>query len=159
MFITFCVILFTLVLQGLSLPFIIRALKIKIPDTEAKQRLAIHHALSLAALEHMKKAYPEQIGSNPIFNAAKNRYEKIVEMAGQLLKESEREGDHGGDGIRHASVMSAQYYQMLIELITVQRDELRSMRRENAYMHELLRDKEFELDLEEARLRRLAQTE
>lgn len=159
LFITFCVILFTLVLQGLSLPFIIRALKIKIPDTEAKQRLAIHHALSLAALEHMKKAYPEQIGSNPIFNAAKNRYEKIVEMAGQLLQESERENGREGDGVKHASATSAQYYQMLIELITVQRDELRSMRRENTYMHELLRDKEFELDLEEARLRRLAQTE
>lgn len=148
LFITFCVILFTLVLQGLSLPLIIRILKIKIPDTEAKQRLGIHHALSSVALEHMKKVYPEQISTNPIFNAAKNRYEKIVEMAGRQLQEPDNEN--------HATATSAQYYQMLIELITVQRDELKSMRRENTYMHELLRDKEFELDLEEARLRRLS---
>lgn len=149
LFITFCAILFTLVLQGLSLPLIIRILKIKVPDTEAKQRLAIHHALSLAALEHMKDRYPEQITNNPIFTAAKNRYEKIAEMAGrQLLGTEEQNND--------ASAMSALYYQMLLETITVQRDLLKVMRREDAYMHELLRDKEFELDLEEARLRRLA---
>ena len=40
------------------------------------------------------------------------------------------------------------------ELVKIQRQELSHMRRDNLFSDELLRSKEFELDLEEARFRR-----
>jgi CPA1 family monovalent cation:H+ antiporter len=46
------------------------------------------------------------------------------------------------------------YRQLLLELVGIQRQELLQMRRDNEYPEELLRSKEFELDLEEARFRR-----
>ena len=47
-----------------------------------------------------------------------------------------------------------QYRRLLIELVDVQRQELAQMRRDNQYSEEILRNKETELDLEEARYRR-----
>jgi len=46
------------------------------------------------------------------------------------------------------------YRQLLLELVAVQRRELSQMRHDNLFSEELLRSKEFELDLEEARFRR-----
>jgi CPA1 family monovalent cation:H+ antiporter len=44
------------------------------------------------------------------------------------------------------------YRQMLIEIVSVRRKELQKLRSERIYAEELLRNKEWELDLEEARL-------
>jgi len=41
---------------------------------------------------------------------------------------------------------------MLIEVVTVRRKELQKLRSEKIYSNELIRNKEWELDLEEARL-------
>jgi hypothetical protein len=45
------------------------------------------------------------------------------------------------------------YRQMLIELVDVRRKELNRFRHSNEYDEELIREREWELDLEEARLR------
>ena len=42
--------------------------------------------------------------------------------------------------------------EMLIEVVTVRRKELQKLRSEKIYSNELIRNKEWELDLEEARL-------
>ena len=44
------------------------------------------------------------------------------------------------------------YRRMLIEIVSVRRKEILKLRHENKYSEELLRSKEWELDLEEARL-------
>jgi len=46
------------------------------------------------------------------------------------------------------------YRQLLLELVAVQRRELSQMRHDKIFSDELLRSKEFELDLEEARFRK-----
>ena len=46
------------------------------------------------------------------------------------------------------------YRQMLLELVDVRRRELNRFRHANMFSDELIREREWELDLEEARLRR-----
>ncbi|HEY4155243.1 MAG TPA: Na+/H+ antiporter, partial [Puia sp.] len=63
LFITFIVILFTLVLQGLSLPWLIRVLKIGDAgeDQTAEQEAAIRLRLAWAALNHMQNHYSGEL--------------------------------------------------------------------------------------------------
>ena len=60
--------------------------------------------------------------------------------------------DEGGDN--KTGSFLPQYRKLLIELVDVQRQELAHMRRSAEYSEETLRNKETELDLEEARYRR-----
>jgi CPA1 family monovalent cation:H+ antiporter len=45
------------------------------------------------------------------------------------------------------------YRSMLVEIVYIKREELQKLRRERIYSDEILRARERELDLEEARLR------
>jgi CPA1 family monovalent cation:H+ antiporter len=146
LFITFIVILFTLVLQGLSLPWLIRILHIEKPseDNEKEQEIAIRLRLASAALSHMQNNYPDELNSVDAYGRLKERYERMIEIANKrLLKE---------ENISAASRFLPKYRRMLIELVKVRRDELQKLRNENLYSDELLNNREWELDLEEARL-------
>jgi Na+/H+ antiporter len=146
LFITFCVILSTLVLQGLTLPLIIRWLKIEVKDNEEEQRLAIRLRLSSVALEYITTRYPEESRSIEAFSRLKARYERMVTITDKQLKKEE-----GGNT---AAAFLPRYRALLIELVSIQRQELLRMRRDNEFSDEVLRNKETELDLEEARFRR-----
>jgi Na+/H+ antiporter len=144
LFITFVVILVTLVLQGLSLPLMIRWLKIHSVGNEEEQRLSLRLRMATAALDYINAEYPEESASIEAFHRLKSRYERMVEIAGKRL---EKEESHD------APAFLPRYRQLLLELVNIQRQELVRMRRENLYSEELIRGKEFELDLEEARFR------
>ncbi len=146
LFITFCVILSTLVLQGLTLPLIIRWLKIEVKDNGEEERLAIRLRLANVALEYIVTHYPEESRSIEAFSRLKSRYERMVTITNKQLKKEE-----GGNT---AAAFLPRYRSLLIELVSIQRQELTRMRRDNEYSDEVLRNKETELDLEEARFRR-----
>jgi monovalent cation/hydrogen antiporter len=146
LFITFCVILSTLVLQGLSLPLIIRWLKIEVKENEEEERLAIRLRLANAALEYITTHYPDESRTIEAFSRLKARYERMIAITDKQLQK---------DGTETAKPsFIPRYRQLLLELVTIQRQELSRMRRDNDYSEELLRNKETELDLEEARFRR-----
>jgi monovalent cation/hydrogen antiporter len=145
LFITFCVILSTLVLQGLTLPLIIRWLKIEVKDNEEEERLALRLRLANVAVEYITTSYPEESQSVEAFSRLKARYELIVTITNKQLKKEE------GDNI--AADFLPRYRGLLIELVSIQRQELKRMRRDNEFSDEVLRSKETELDLEEARVR------
>ena len=146
LFITFIVILVTLVLQGLSLPAIIRLLKIK-DDTEEgghEQEMAIRLRLATAALDHMQNEYPDELNSIDAYSRLKERYERMINIANKKLLNDEN--------VNAKAAFLPKYRQMLIELVTVRRKELQKLRSEKIYSEELIRNTEWELDLEEARL-------
>ncbi|MHA4809266.1 Na+/H+ antiporter [Flavitalea flava] len=146
LFITFTVILFTLVLQGLSLPLLVRLMKIEVQENEEEQKLAIRLKLAGTALAYITTEYGEEASTIEAFNRLKTRYERMVEIANKkLIKE---------DTAEVSASFLPRYRKLLLELVEVQRHELSIMRHENLYSEELLRNKEFELDLEEARFRR-----
>ncbi|HZK63612.1 MAG TPA: cation:proton antiporter [Puia sp.] len=146
LFITFIVILFTLVLQGLSLPWLIRKLHMEITDEEltAQQEAAIRLRLAGAVLNHLQNKYEHELNTVDAYSRLKERYERMVEIANKrLLKE---------EGGQATSSFLPKYRNMLLELVAVRRDELQKLREERLYPDELLNNREWELDLEEARL-------
>ncbi|HXB07603.1 MAG TPA: Na+/H+ antiporter [Puia sp.] len=147
LFITFCVILFTLVLQGLTLPLIIRWLKIETMENKEEEKLGIRLRMANAIVDYMNTHYTEESGTIEAFNRLKNRYERMAAITSSRLK---MEGENDGT----ADKFLPRYRRLLIELVDVQRQELARMRRDNEYSEEVLRNKETELDLEEARYRR-----
>ena len=147
LFITFVVILNTLVLQGLSLPLLVRWLKLEVEENEEEQQLNIRLRLATAVLDHIKGEYREEATSVDAFNRLKERYERMVQITSQKLeKNAEKE---------LGPAFLPRYRQLLLDLVAVQRRELSQMRHDNLFSEELLRSKEFELDLEEARFRRI----
>jgi CPA1 family monovalent cation:H+ antiporter len=147
LFITFCVILFTLVLQGLTLPVVIRWLKIEAQENNQEERLGIRLRMANAIVDYINTHYSEQAGSIEAFTRLKSRYERMAAIASSRLKHDDHEDVRGGSFL-------PQYRKLLIELVDVQRQELSHMRRGAEYSDEALRSKETELDLEEARYRR-----
>ena len=147
LFITFCVILSTLVVQGLSLPLIIRWLKVETKENKEEERLGIRLRMANAIVDHINTHYEKEAGTIEAFTRLKSRYERMAAITSSRLKH-----DEGEDG--KAARFLPQYRRLLIELVDVQRQELARMRRDNEYSDEVLRNKETELDLEEARYRR-----
>lgn len=145
LFITFVVILFTLVLQGLSLPLIIRLLRVKGDEENVvEHETTVRLRMASAALDYMQNKYSDEIDTIDAYTRLKERYERIVDRANRKLLEGENEST--------VADFLPQYRKMLVELVGVRRNELKKMLSEKIYSDELLRNKEWELDLEEARL-------
>lgn len=145
LFITFGVILMTLVVQGLSLPWMIRFLKINVEEEEEKeQELTVRLRLAAAARDHIQNNYSEELTHIDAYIRVKERYDRMIEIANKKLVQAEIEPG--------AASFLPKYRQMLVEVVTAKRQELQKLHEEKLYSDELLRTKERELDLEEARL-------
>jgi len=147
LFITFVVILITLVLQGLSLKSFIRLLNISTneKDSEEQQALALRLQLAEKVLAHIDYNYQHEMENNETYKRVRDRYKRMIAITQKKLKAEEAIDDE--------SSFLPHYRKMLLELIEVRRRELYQLRRTNAFSEELIRDREWELDLEEARLR------
>lgn len=147
LFITFVVILVTLVLQGLSLKPLIRLLKIDTPEAESEklEALALRIRLAESVLAYLDTNYPEETQNNDTYKRVRDRYERMIEISKRKLETSEAEDE--------SNSFLPQYRQMLIELVHIRRRELNYFRHRAEYSEELIREREWELDLEESRLR------
>jgi CPA1 family monovalent cation:H+ antiporter len=148
LFITFSVILFTLIFQGLTLPLLIKWLNIQGDDGSLnEQKLQLNKQLAEAAINYLNNNFTQEVNNNEDYKRIKERYERIAQEAEQLMssypqnKQSKR------------TIVKART--AALELIKIQRVQLEEMRDKDEYKQELLRNKEHELDLEEARLRRI----
>lgn len=146
LFITFIVILCTLVLQGLSLPWIIKKLKIESGGSHKKQEMEIRYKLAAAVLDHIVTNYASETENIDAYKRVKERYERMVQITNSKLNNEEAKEEPPS--------FLPSYYKMLYEMIEVRRKEIKVMRREKNYSEEILREKERELDLEEARIRK-----
>ena len=147
LFITFVVILVTLVLQGLSLKPLIRYLKIPVNEKESgkTQTLALRIQLAESVLAYLDTNYLEEIRQNDTYKRVRDRYERMIEISKKKL-DAEDMADEESSFLPH-------YRQMLIEIVEVRRRELNRVRHTNEFDEEMIREREWELDLEEARLR------
>jgi Na+/H+ antiporter len=146
LFITFVVILFTLVLQGLSLKPIIRFLKIEGGDPEAEKLaiLSLRIRLAESVLAYLDTNYPDETQKHEPYKRVRDRYERMIDITKRKLESSEAEEEE--------DAFLPHYRQMLLELIHIRRRELNYLRHKGEYSEELIREREWELDLEEARL-------
>jgi CPA1 family monovalent cation:H+ antiporter len=147
LFITFVVILVTLVFQGLTLPFIIRLTGVaEIEESmptdmqEAGIRLRLRHV----ALAHMDQHYVRDMQQNELIKALQQRMQAEAQRTGNLLEALDY------DETKRQALQ--RYHQVLLDVLRVQREELFVLRHEAVFDEEMLRHQEAQLDLDEAKI-------
>jgi Na+/H+ antiporter len=147
LFITFVAILVTLVIQGLTLPLVIRLVKYEDPDhqrPELEQESEIKMKLSKLALEELDKKYQNTAGTNSLVRDLREQTSKILQIKTQILSHERSETELAN---------IHEYIEIHIGLIELQRDELHRMRNTPEYDQDVVRNLEAQMDLEEEKLK------
>ena len=145
-FLAFSVILTSLVLQGLSLPFIIRWLKLTDDGTVEREERAARKRLAQTVTEKITEAR----GSDSIPSAAVEWVERLYDERDSFLAAEEDAADSGAKA-KHATRASLRKFRL--SLITAQRRALLDMRRKREIGDDVVHKIEHELDLDEEHLR------
>jgi monovalent cation/hydrogen antiporter len=141
---TFAVIFATLVLQGLTLPALIRRLGIQDDGADAHEELVGRRAAAEVALARLDELAAEEW----TYDDTVERMRGIYRYRSRRFAARAGESDDGG-GIEHRSFK----YQKLVRLvIDAQRVELVRLRNAGEISNEVMHRLERELDLEEERL-------
>ncbi|HTF80526.1 MAG TPA: Na+/H+ antiporter, partial [Cytophagales bacterium] len=144
LFITFVVILVTLVFQGLTLPWVIRWLKVKdaAPKvSEVEQETDLRLKLMRAGLFKLQQDYQKEMESNDLVANLKLQMESNISITAQKL-----------ESLVCDMTEKEEYQKIMIELIEAQRKELITLRKGHNYDDTVLRKQEAQLDLDEAKL-------
>jgi monovalent cation/hydrogen antiporter len=143
LFLTFAVILVTLVLQGLTLPTLIRRLRFDTDDSEEREELRARLTAAQAALDRLD----ELAGVDWTRDDTVERLHGLYEFRRRRLKT--RAGKLEDDGVEDRS----QAYQRLVrELLEAQRRAIVRLRDQGAIGTDVMHRIERELDLEDTRL-------
>jgi Na+/H+ antiporter len=141
---TFAVIFATLVLQGLTLPVLIRKLGITDDGADAEEEVLGRRAAATVALARLDELAAEEW----TYDETIERMRKLYEYRGRRFAAQAGESDEG-DGIEHRSLK----YQHTVRLVlAAQRAELVRLRNAGDISNEVMHRLERELDLEEERL-------
>ena len=145
-FLTFCVILSTLVLLGLTLPWIIRKLKIQ-PYSMAAEEYDIRTRVVSNAISHIEEKL--SLIQDELLHNIKSKYE----VKYNRLQKTDLPSNYFGGGKTLAGNIFNEFTQLQLDLLEVERESLEQLHRAGKTGEEVLRKIERELDLEEARLR------
>jgi CPA1 family monovalent cation:H+ antiporter len=140
-FLTFCVIFVTLVLQGLTLPPLIRAVGLAGavgPNCEEQQARRIVTEAAISHLEHAKERDRKEFAE---------LYEDLTRHYSQRLASLDAGENDDGDGADHA-----RHAALTLEALRVERETAIQLRDEGRINDEVLRRIERELDLSESRI-------
>ena len=144
LFITFIVILITLVVQGLTLPVIIESLDVREHIDEKKEERKLRQKMALQVITHLEANHSAGSVHDDVLNYVKNEYElKINELNGTLRASANNQ---------QPTELYQQAVRLQLELIDVERTVLTKQRQGSLLDEEILRKMEQELDLEAARL-------
>jgi CPA1 family monovalent cation:H+ antiporter len=146
-FISFIVILVTLVLQGLTLPLVIRLLKIrptnagKPPDIQAQE---IHLRLIRLSLKRFNEKHQSLAQHNKLVENLRRKLENEIGFTRENIASLETDIDEAKE-VRELNGV-------LLDISEAQREELFRLRQENAYDEEVIRREESRVDLEQTKV-------
>jgi Na+/H+ antiporter len=144
-FLAYSVVLFTVVVQGLTLPALIRRLGVREDRFEEEaEEYAARIAAAEAALERLEALADEDWTRDDTVERLRGLYDYRRRRFATLSSQAE-----DADGIQDRSLA---YQRLLRELIEAQRDAIVRMRNERLISSDVMRRVERELDLEESRL-------
>ena len=129
-FITFGVIFATLVIQGLTLPLLVRALPVEADDAEESEEIAARIAAAKAALERLEELGGEEWTRDETVERLRGLYQY------RKRRFAARAGKVEDDGYEDRSVA---YQQLLHELLAAQRLALVRLRNEGVISSEVMR--------------------
>lgn len=147
LFITFIVILITLVFQGLTLPLFLRWLKIEEMDErlpEEEQIESIRLQLARECITYLDTNYSDEMGRFETIARIKEQMERSIRATERKLIEQSQKDE--------VNSVRKLYREIMLELIAVRRTGLHKLKASKEYDHEVMREMEDNLDLEEARL-------
>ena len=145
-FLTFALILVTLVGQGLSLPFIVQALGLEEPRRWSDEEAVARMEAAQSALDRLDEMEDEERASESQLKRLRDLYRARFRMCQAVLG-----GEDPEAAAREQRI--ADYGELRRELIGVERDELLELRGAGRLRNQTLRQIERDLDLEEARIR------
>jgi Na+/H+ antiporter len=142
-FLTFAVIFFTLVVQGLSLPALIRAVGVTRDGSEENEEIRARLVASKAALDRLDELEAEEWTRNEAVERMRALYQY------RKRRFAARAGKIEDDGYEDRSLT----YQRMVQIVlAAQRDALIQERSEGNISNEVMNGIIRELDLEESRL-------
>ncbi len=146
LFITFNVILITLVVQGLTLPKVVQLVNMPDPDLTVpleRQRQLVRKKLAHLSLNILDEHYNNVCKSNGMVRSLVMRYD--AEM--QLLKDWEKDDNHDREKFFYAD-----YLKIMAHLMKEQRKLLHTLNKKEEISDELVKHQFELLDLEEEKL-------
>lgn len=144
-YLTFCVIVSTLVLLGLTLPWVIRFLKIQQYSVAMEEYETRTKVVSLT-IEHIENNL--SLLQDELLKNIKSKYE----VKYNRLQRTDLPANYFGDGKTLKGNIFNEFSQLQIDLIQVERNVLKELHRKGETNMEIIRKMEKELDLEETRL-------
>jgi monovalent cation/hydrogen antiporter len=139
-FITFTVIFATLVLQGLTLPRLIKWFRIKPDGREHEEEHGARLRIASAVIEHIEENY--SLLPDEVLNQVKTKYEIRIQRLQKDVNSPRRMDDE----------QIHEFHRIQQELLDKERKFIITLRNEGKISAEVLRRLEYELDLEETRL-------
>lgn len=147
LFITFTVILVTLVLQGLTLPALVKWVNMPDPDytmSFEQQKQLVRKKLSHLSLKIIEEKYAKELAANDMIKALQIKLTADME----LLKDWEL-----GDNVARADAFYAEYRAIMGELMQEQRKLLNTLNKKENVNDDIVRQQLDLLDLEEEKMR------
>jgi NhaP-type Na+/H+ or K+/H+ antiporter len=147
LFITFTVIIVTLVLQGLTLPLLVKWVNMPDPDytiSFEQQKQLVRKKLSALSLKILKEKYSDQLVDNDIIKSLQLKLNADMGLLRDWEKENNRE---------RADAFYKDYRLIMADLMEQQRDLLANLNKKENISDELIRQQLELLDLEEEKLR------
>jgi CPA1 family monovalent cation:H+ antiporter len=141
LFLTFVVILVTLVGQGLTLPWLLRRLGLKDDGSEEQERLAARQGANQAAISAIGAAALRWPAHRPLIDQLAARFSHQAEHISEL---DDPETESEQERREHLAILRS--------IVDAQREAIIGLRDAGEINDEVLRELERELDLEELRL-------
>ncbi len=145
-FLTFALILVTLVGQGLSLPFVIRKLRLEEPRRWSDEEAVARMEAAQAALDRIDQVESEERAADSQLQRLRDLYRRRFRVCAAILGGEDQETAQREQRL-------ADYGGLRRELIGVEREALLELRGEDRLRNATMRQIERDLDLEEARIR------
>lgn len=145
-FLTFALILITLVGQGLSLPFVLRKLHVEEPRRWSDEEAVARMEAAQSALDRIDEMEDEERADEHQLERLRGLYRARFRMCAAVLDGSDPETAARAERI-------ADYGELRRELIGIEREELLNLRSAGRLRNATVRQIERDLDLEEARIR------
>lgn len=145
--ITFVVIFVTLVLQGLTLPLIIKLTNIGEIDHISpahEQQAGIKIKLDQLAISRLNEKYKSELKSNTLIENLQQSLENDIKINESHLNSLELCTNRQSD--------VQDYHRIFLDILSLQRKELFRMKRENLFSEDEIRKAESQLDLNELKI-------
>lgn len=144
-YLVFCVILSTLVIQGLTLPWLIKKLKIERYSILAEE-YDIRNIIVSETITHIEDNF--SLIDDDLLHNIKSKYE----VKFNRLQKTELPANFFGNGKMLGGEIFNDFTKVQIDLVNVERSKLEGMHKAGSVNEEIFRKIERELDLEETRL-------